>query len=379
MAVIVVGNAGDGVRSDVQITVESGREFAFTVKSSSSPLYDEAIRGQIESIAAEYGNPACTLTCLDSGALPFTWEARLRTAFCKFTGQSSSRAVTPGLHHQTKALCRTRLYLPGNTPKLFPNACLSRPDAIILDLEESVAGSKKEEALDLVLCGLHSLDWGDCEIMVRVNPGDEGLREIRQLAGTAVCTFVLPKVESAGDLTRVDDLLTELGSDQRLFPLIESPLGMENAFLLAASSPRVRALSLGLEDYLAELGAVRTQDQSESAYARSRVLNAARAAGVTPLASVYPGFEDRDAISRYVSQARAQGYEGVGCIHPAQIAIVHEAFRPTEKEAEVARRIVEAYELVSRSDSGVTSANGQMIDLPTFRRAQRVLSLAEEI
>jgi citrate lyase subunit beta / citryl-CoA lyase len=373
--VITVGHAGEKVRADVQILVEAATEFSCTWVSSTSPLYDHAIESQIEEVATEFGRPSCRLACVDSGALPFTWKARLRTALRLFTGQAPPR---PRITHSPRSsgLCRSRLYIPGNTPKLYLNAPLSRPDAIILDLEESVGSDRKEEALDLVIEGLRALSWGGTEMMARVNAGERGLEEIRALAAEPVDTFILPKVETADQVKEVDRLLESLGADQRLFPLIESALGVENAFLIAGCSPRVRALSLGLEDYLADIGAKRTQDQSESAYARSRVLNAARATGALPLASVYPGFEDRPALEAYVRAARDIGCEGIGCIHPAQVPIVHEAFRPSEEEQAKATAVLEAYESASQAGSGVTSTGGQMIDLPTYRRALRVIERA---
>lgn len=373
---VIVGYAGEGIRADVQITVEDAPEFGFTFQSSTSPLYDGLIRQQIESVAKEWGCPACHLACQDSGALPFTWRARLNTAFRLFFDREPRKVAFVKAGARPRRLCRTRLYVPGNTPKLFPNATLSSPDAVILDLEESVPDQRKAEALDLVVEGVASLDWSACELMVRINPGEAGFAELRRLAESPVETFVVPKVERPEQLIELDHILGCLGSEQRLIPLIESALGVENAFAIASATPRVRGLSLGLEDYLRDLGAVRTSEQFESAYARSRVLNAARAAGVTPLASVFPGFEDVGPLADYVRNARDQGYEGVGCIHPSQVRHVHEAFSPTPEEFDQARQVVEAFESASRAGLGATSANGKMVDRPTYERALKVIARA---
>ena len=374
---IIVGQTGPSVRADVQIQVTEAPAFGFAVKSSTSPLYDDLIRNEIETMADAFGRPPIHLECLDSGALPFTWRARLQTALAAATGQTPPAIPARIRTARPSGLLRTRLYVPGNIPKLFPNAGLSRPDALIFDLEDAVAPDQKGEALDLIEHALAALDYPDAEIMVRVNAGDQGRYEMTRLAAAPVDTFIIPKVEWADQLAAIDDLLDQNHAPQRLFPLIESAMGVENALTLATCSPRVKALSLGLEDYVRDLGAVRTPGQEESAYARSRVLNAARAAGIVPLASVFPGFEDEAALTAYAQQARHQGYEGIGCIHPAQVHVVHAAFRPTEREIERAREVICAFESVQSQGKVATRVAGEMVDGPTYARAQRVIARAE--
>jgi citrate lyase subunit beta / citryl-CoA lyase len=370
-----VGYSGDDVRADVEITVTPANEFGYQFKSNVSPLYDDAIREQIESVAQEFGNPGVFLDCIDSGALPMTWSARLTAAFCLALNraipavQSSEKKLTNGLR-------RSRLYVPGNTPKLIPNAPLFGADVIILDLEESVHCGRKTEALAMVARACSELDWGRSELMVRVNAGELGRREMRVLGRSGVQTFILPKIESGEEVVAVDELLTEYGSDCLLFPLVESALGVENAFEIAKSSSRVTAISLGLEDYVADIGATRTLEQSESAFARARVLNAARAAGVAPLASVFPRFQDLSEVEEYARMSRAAGYEGVGCIHPNQIEAVHRGFAPTEKELKNAHQVVEAFESAQLLGSGAVGVNGSMADLPTYLRSKRIIKQA---
>jgi citrate lyase subunit beta/citryl-CoA lyase len=134
---------------------------------------------------------------------------------------------------------------------------------------------------------------------------------------------------------------------------------------------------LGLEDYVRDIGAIRTAGQDESVYARSRVLNAARAAGIMPLASVFPGFEDEGALTAYVQQARNQGYEGIGCIHPAQVPVVHAGFVPSGREVEWARAVLTAYERALAEGKGATRVGGEMVDGPTYARAQRIVARRE--
>ncbi len=369
---ITVGYAGPDVRADVCITATPASSFSYKFTSTISPLYDQAIRAQIELVAAGFGHPALHLCCEDSGALPFTWSARLNAAFSVVLNQELHSSI-PNPGSRTPGLRRTRLYVPGNTPKLIPNSPLFKPDVIILDLEESVHPQRKTEALALVSAANEQLDWTAVELMVRVNTGDQGVTDMTMLAQSGVSAFILPKVESAEQIASIDCHLNSLDSKVMLFPLIESALGVENAFQIATASPRITALSLGLEDYIADLGATRTESQTESAFARSRILNAARAAGVTPLASVFPNFNDLDAVRAYATVARESGYEGIGCIHPKQIQPTHEAFAPTAGALEEARAIVQAFEDASLDGSAVVGVNGKMVDQPTYQRALKVV------
>jgi len=367
-----VGFAGGDVRADVQITAEPAPEFGSEISSTISPLYDEAIAAQTESIARQFGRPPVRLHCVDSGALPFTWAARLTAIFSMIL----DRAIEPSTKTKVApqpGMRRSRLYVPGNTPKLIPNASIYGADAIILDLEESVAPQRKFEALAMVVSAIEHLDWSSSELMVRVNAGDQGRVDMHVLASAPVTTFILPKVETADEIAEIDQFLNDRNSDVLIFPLIESALGVENAFAIANASKRVTALSLGLEDYTADLGATRTEGQSESFYARSRILNAARAAGITPLASVFPNFSDAEAVTHYARTAKESGYEGVGCIHPNQIEPTHLGFAPSDKEREDAEAIVAAFESASEQSSAVVAVNGKMVDLPTYNRALRIV------
>lgn len=374
---IRVGRAGEGVRADVEITATEAPAFGFTLHSSTSRLYDDLIRQEINAMAAAFGQPAVHLECIDSGALPFAWRARLQTALVAITGHPAPPVLARARPTRAKGLLRTRLYVPGNIPKMFPNAGLSHPDALIFDLEDAVDPDQKIEALDLLEHAFSALDFGDCELMVRLNSGERGQHELDRLCRTGIDTFIIPKVETAEELRALDARLAQQGAPQRLFPLIESALGVENAFAIASATPRVKALSLGLEDYVRDIGATRTPGQEESAYARSRVLNATRAAGIIPLASVFPGFEDEAALTAYTQQARHQGYEGIGCIHPAQVPVAHAAFLPTHSEIDRARDVIRAFEAAQAQGKGATRVEGDMVDGPTYLRALRVMARAE--
>ena len=159
-------------------------------------------------------------------------------------------------------------------------------------------------------------------------------------------------------------------------PIIESCLGVENAFEIAAADPSVVAMAIGLEDYTADLGVRRTERGEESLYARTRLVNACKAAGIQPIDSVYSDVANMDGLRKNVETSRALGFEGMGCIHPRQVAVIQEAFTPTREEIEKATRIVEAFEEAEARGSGVVALGSKMIDPPVVKRAQKTLDLA---
>ena len=169
-------------------------------------------------------------------------------------------------------------------------------------------------------------------------------------------------------------MLDGLGvTETRLIPIIESARGVLNAPLIAAA-PRVLALAIGLEDYTADIGAQRSAAGRESEWACSMIVNAARAAGVLPLASVYANVDDAVGLQAYTQHMKSLGFEGIGCIHPRQIGLVHQAFAPTAQDVAHAEQVVAAYEAALAAGQGVFALNGKMIDAPVVARARKVLA-----
>jgi citrate lyase subunit beta/citryl-CoA lyase len=154
---------------------------------------------------------------------------------------------------------------------------------------------------------------------------------------------------------------------------------VENAFEIATSSKSVVAMAIGLEDYTADLGVRRTETGAESLYARTRVVNACKAAGIQPIDSVYSDVANMEGLKTNVENSRSLGFEGMGCIHPRQVPVIHEAFVPGEEEIEKATRIVEAFEEAQARGSGVVALGSKMIDPPVVRRALRTLDLARKL
>ena len=272
---------------------------------------------------------------------------------------------------------RSRLYLPGNEPKHFLNAHLHEPDGVILDLEDSVAPASKDEARLLVRNALRAVDFGRSERMVRINQGERGLADTDAVAPHNVHVLLIPKVESAEQVRAVDERAHRAGADCLLMPIIESALGCFNALQIASASPNVVALTIGLEDYTADLGAERTREGRESLWARQVVVNAARAAGVPPIDSVFSDVADTEGLRQSVLEARALGFEGKGCIHPRQVPVVHQAFAPSQAEIDRAVRIVLSFEDAERMGLGVVALGSKMIDPPVVKRALRVVQGAE--
>ncbi len=373
----ICGEFGDEIRADVQVIVSDSSKLEVSVSSSVEAMYGDAIRDQVTKILAKFDHPNLRIELKDSGALPFVIEARVEAAICQHLNLKLPGIAANQRSVQRIRLRRTRLYVPGNTPKFFTNCALLKPDAIILDLEDAVTDSAKFAARALVRRALSQDLFGQSEVMVRVNPGNAGLEDIVSVANQGVQTFLIPKVETVAEIEEIDALLTKLGAPCQLILLIESAIGVERCFELLSASNRIVGASLGLEDYVLDIGAKRTESQAESAFAQSRLINAARAANVVPLASVFPGFEDLDQVFRYAKTAQSMGCEGVGCIHPSQIRPVHDAFRPSYDEIDAARKVVEAFEQATNDDRGAISVNGRMVDRPVYERAKRTLELVE--
>jgi citrate lyase subunit beta/citryl-CoA lyase len=279
-------------------------------------------------------------------------------------------------------LRRSRLYLPGNEPKFMVNAGLHRPDGVILDLEDSVHPAEKDAARLVVRNALRCVEFHGAERMVRINQLPMGFEDLDAVVPEEPELILIPKTEHADQIRMVHERILEIqretGSEKTiwLMPILETALGVENAFAIATAAEAVAALTIGLEDYTADLGVVKTAEGGESLFARTRVVNAARAAGVLPIDSVYGDVGDLEGLTAWATRSRALGFEGMGCIHPRQIAPIHAAFAPSAVEIEKAAKIVAAFDEAQAQGLGVVSLGSRMIDPPVVLRAQRLVRLA---
>ena len=382
------GRCGKDVRSDCKATVELRDEggIVIEIRSRVEAYYGKAIRAQSQDVLDTLGVRHGRLFLEDEGALPFVIGARVEAAVMR-AGHSVAKSWLPPVVRAfppspRDRLRRSRLYLPGSEPKLFLNAGLYGADAVILDLEDSVHPEAKDSARLLVRNALRAVDFGGAERMVRINQVPLGLTDLEQIVPAQPDMILLPKTESIDQVDEVDRCITEIqrrvGSDRAIWimPIIESALGIENAPAIAGASTRVAALTIGLEDYTADLGVVKTPSGEESLYARTRLINAAKACGLQAIDSVYGDVGDMDGLKAWATRSRALGFEGMGCIHPAQISVVHEAFAPAPAEIEKAMKIVAAFHEAEAQGRGVVSLGSKMIDPPVVLRARRLVERA---
>ena len=195
--------------------------------------------------------------------------------------------------------------------------------------------------------------------------------------------ILIPKVESPNEIVEAIARIAEIKANYGitrpiwLMPILESALGIENAFGIAQASDKIVALTIGLEDYTADLGVVKTSAGAESLYARQRVVNAAHAACLQAIDSVFGDIADLDGLRAWGLDSRALGFEGMGCVHPVQIAVIHDAFAPALAELERARKIVAAYNEAQQNGLGVVSLGSKMIDPPVVHRALKLMARAQ--
>jgi citrate lyase subunit beta/citryl-CoA lyase len=371
------------VRSDAHVAYAPGdAPLRLEISSRVDYLYGEAIESSVRRVVDAFGVDRGTLGVSDAGALDWVLLARIEACLRRagFEGPAVLPEAAPGADapRTRDRLRRSRLYIPGNRPKLAQSAGLHGADGIILDLEDSVTPTAKDEARLLVRNALVALDFGGAERMVRINQDADGERDLEAIAPYNVHVVLLPKVESPEEVVAAAEKLRQLvGDDQPfLMPILESPMGVHRAFDIAAAEGTVVALTIGLEDLSAELGAPRTAEGTESFIGRQRTVYAARAAGVAPIASVYSDVADEEGLADYVRRERALGFDGIGCIHPRQIPVVHREFCPSEAELERAIEIVRAARDAEERGLGAVAVGSKMVDPPVVKQAMAVVELA---
>lgn len=383
------GHSGPEIRSDLQVRIEPRERGGIEIELESrlKPYYGDSIRRQAEEVLEALGVRHARVEIHDEGALPFVIAARIEAAVRRAgLGQGTrvlpDRMALPEPSGRDR-LRRSRLYVPGSEPKYFINAALHGADGVILDLEDSVHPSEKDAARLLVRNALRAVDFLACERMVRINQLPLGLEDLDEIVPESPDLILLPKVESPKQIHDATRRIAEIKADYGisraiwLMPILESALGIENAFAIAKASDKIVALTIGLEDYTADLGVVKTASGAESLFARQRVVNAAHAAGVQAIDSVFGDVGDMDSLRAWGLNSRALGFEGMGCVHPLQVPVIHEAFAPAQAEIEKARKIVAAYNNAQEKGLGVVSLGSKMIDPPVVQRALKLMVRAQ--
>ncbi|OFY37630.1 MAG: hypothetical protein A2W91_09610 [Bacteroidetes bacterium GWF2_38_335] len=276
----------------------------------------------------------------------------------------------------------SRLYLPGNTPNLMLSAGIHQPNGIILDLEDAVAPAKKDEARYLVRNALRQVDFYGAERMVRINQGQRGIDDLKFLIPHNVHLLLVPKCEDPAYIKKLDVEIEKIKKVHKIkdpvfyMPIIESAMGVEKAYEIATVSKNVVSMAIGLEDFTADLGVKRTKEATESFFARARLVNACKAAGIQPIDSVFSDVGDMEGLAANVKMSKSLGFEGMGCIHPRQIRVIHENFAPEADEIDKAKKIVNAFIVAEEQGLGVVSLGTKMIDPPVVKRAQKTIDLA---
>jgi len=389
--IATAGNAGPRIRSDCEVTVElkPGTGIDINLVSKVKSLYGKSIITLVEEILGFYKIKGAKVSINDSGALPFVISARVEAVIKKLIDTDLDYLpdlITENRYPTSAERFRfSRLYLPGNTPSMMLNAGLHSAHGIILDLEDSVAPGRKDEARILVRNALRQVNFMGAERMVRINQGELGIKDLQTVIPHNVNLILIPKCETQDEVLNVEREITsnlkrsEIRNPVFLMPIIESALGLENSFNIAKASKNVVAMAIGLEDFTADIGVSRTKEGNESLYARSRLVIAAKAARVQPIDSVFSDVGDMEGLSRNVHNSKAMGFEGMGCIHPRQIPIINQGFAPDEAEIEKSKKIVLAFEEARKKGLGVVALGSKMIDQPVVIRSQKTIDLAVKL
>ncbi len=281
---------------------------------------------------------------------------------------------------------RTMLFLPGNNPNMLQNGDILGADCVIFDLEDAVSPAEKDSARILVRNMLKSLPFQSCQVIVRINSLDTPfwLEDIGEMVALAQPLLMPTKVSDKTYIQTISEAIAHeeeknglpVGST-KLMPLLETALGIENAYEIASADKRVVALFLGAEDLTADLHCRRTGEGEEIAYARARIVCAARAAGLEVYDTPFTSIDDMEGLKADALRAKAMGFDGKAVISPRHVDCVNKIFSPTMQEVQYAKRVFEAIDLAKQQGKGAVSLGGKMIDAPIVKRAQQVLEAAK--
>ena len=283
-------------------------------------------------------------------------------------------------------LRRTMMFVPGNNPAMVKDAGIYGADSIMFDLEDAVSMAEKDAARDLVYEALQTQDYGDAELVVRVNGQDTPYyaNDVRAMVKAGIDVVRLPKAEDAEMVKKLDADITaaekEFGREEgstMLMAAIESAKGVINAYQIASASDRMMGIALSAEDYTTDMKTHRYPDGAELVFARNMVLHAARAAGVAAFDTVFTNMNDTEGFYRETEYIHQLGFDGKSLVNPRQIPMVNKVYEPTKKEIENAKNVENAIKEAKLKGSGVISMNGQMVDRPVVLRAERVMRLAK--
>ncbi|MBE6934054.1 MAG: CoA ester lyase [Ruminococcaceae bacterium] len=283
---------------------------------------------------------------------------------------------------------RSLLFLPGNNPNMLMNGSCLGADAIIFDLEDAVSPAEKDAARILVRNTMTYLNFGSYQRIVRINATDTAFwkLDLDFVMPQKPDMILLPKTSTPKDVLLADAYMTKLeerlGFDTNtvaLMPLIETALGVENAFAIATATPRVQALFLGAEDLTADLQCTRTKEGKEIAYARSRLVMAARAAGIDVYDTPFTDVNDEEGLVTDAVYAKELGFSGKSAISPRHVEQINHIFSPSPEEIAYAYEVLTAIEDAVKQGKGAIALRGKMIDAPIVSRAKQTVAMAEAL
>lgn len=284
-------------------------------------------------------------------------------------------------------LRRSRLYVPGNNPKMIPTATLYGADVISLDLEDAVAPDFKIDARILVSQALKEVEFDEgVEISVRINHLSTpwGRDDIREVVCERIDCIYLPKTETPEDVLQAEELITRTEEEKglevgriKLFATMETAKGILNAYDIARSCRRLKGITIGGEDLTADLGGERTPEGTAINTARSLIVLAAKAVGLQAIDTVFSDIKDEEGLRRETEMIKRMGFDGKACIHPSQIPVIHDVFNPSEEDMIWALRVKKAMKEAEERGSGVISLGKKMVDRPIMIEAERILKRAE--
>lgn len=277
------------------------------------------------------------------------------------------------------------LYVPGSNPGMLADAMIYGADSIMFDLEDSISLKEKDSARLLVYRAVKTLDYKGTELVCRVNALDSpyGKKDVEAMVAAGIDVIRMPKTETAEEVREMVTLIEQFeekynaAKKVKVMAAIESALGILNAYEIATASDRLIGIAIGAEDYVTNMKTTRSSTGVELLYARSQLLNAARAAGIAALDTVFSDVEDTEGFCREVKLIKQLGFDGKSVINPRQIPLVHAIYQPSEAEVNHALAVVEAIKEAEEKGLGVISLKGKMVDKPIVERAERILMLSQ--
>ena len=280
---------------------------------------------------------------------------------------------------------RSLLFMPADSPRKIAKSAILPADAIIVDLEDALASSCKEEARASLVASLQALPAAGTVRCIRINAVTSTfwLDDLIETFVTLPQVYVIPKVESAADVQAVSERLAwlegaaSLGAGSvRLLAIVETARGVMNVGEIAGADRRLVALALGAEDFVSDVGAQRTREGWEIFYARGALVTAAAACGLQAIDTVYTDLSDEAGLAAECEAVRKMGFRGKLAVHPRQLEIINRAFTPSQSEVETAQRLITAFAMQQQAGRGVFVFEGKMVDRPIVRAAQDVLTRA---